>query len=157
MLTYAGIMVLHVQQIPAAWAVIATPCILTATVRALASCFLFAFINVWKMNSTPYHKIKKTLFKKQHKQARCETVNSLRKVHCQMSYSLTDRNSKHVKLSLSISSMTKTIQFWRTSRRIVNCKLLRSQEKKPEKTWDRTQKTLISSFAGTLISRVLQT
>ena len=45
-LTYAGIVVPHIQKISTTTAVIASPSILAATVRALTSLLLFAFIYI---------------------------------------------------------------------------------------------------------------
>lgn len=49
-LTYASVMFSHVEQITTATTLVAAPCILAFTVRTLARCLLFAFINIWNIH-----------------------------------------------------------------------------------------------------------
>lgn len=61
-LTYAGVVVLDVQKVSAAGALVTTPCILATAFRALTSFLLLTFVNIYTWNKKISQGIK--LFRK---------------------------------------------------------------------------------------------
>ena len=58
-LTDASVMISDVEKVPATRALIASPCVLAATLWALACFLLFALINVWcRKHENPYKMIR---------------------------------------------------------------------------------------------------